>query len=101
MLQYGASKYGQEDPFMLTLQASFSIFVHRDTDMARMQLQQVRMQLLLAYVRAGRQAGFSAEHEFLCSSVTWVDSQSSTQQVCHCSRQVLSTRHAHVVHKQN
>lgn len=27
---------------MLTLQASFSIFVHRDTAMARMQLQQVR-----------------------------------------------------------
>jgi hypothetical protein len=41
-VQYGAAKYGREDPFMLTLQASFSIFVHRDTAMARMQLQQVR-----------------------------------------------------------
>jgi hypothetical protein len=31
---------------MLTLQASFSIFVHKDTAMARMQLQQVRLQLV-------------------------------------------------------
>ncbi|WIA11004.1 hypothetical protein OEZ85_011161 [Tetradesmus obliquus] len=54
VLAYGAARYGREDPFMLTLQASFSIFVHRDTAMARMQLQQVHSDkagLLLAYAQ--------------------------------------------------
>eukprot|EP00883_Tetradesmus_obliquus_P009381 jgi/Sobl393_1/2054/SZX61184.1 len=54
VLAYGAARYGREEPFMLTLQASFSIFVHRDTAMARMQLQQVdrdKAGLLLAYAQ--------------------------------------------------
>lgn len=52
MLQYGAAKYGKDDPFMVTLAASFSIFVQHDIQQARMQLQQSsreRAGLLQAY----------------------------------------------------